>query len=249
MVAPSDSPQTSQWFIVAGTSEDTVSVVSTVDGRRLRYYDGTYVGLAPAGNEQLMTQWRLVEDKDGWYFLERPQNNKRLRMAGGTPVIGSSSGSSDDYKWRFVIPMIPEPTTLHPLSSFETWAATYLAGLSPEDQTPEATPNNDGVSNLQRYAFGTADTRNPIQIVPSTANPDHFTVAFQWNWRASDYRWQIRSGETLEDMDIWAIAVPLSQQYERMDDVDLIELTFPMVRGVNRFYRIEVVPSMNGDGN
>jgi hypothetical protein len=100
-----------QWFLIPGTTENTIRIVSTRDGRRLRYFTGTYVGMVAANNFTGQSEWRLVPDQHGWYFLEHPQSNTRLQMnSSGTPVHGSNTGATDAFKWRFVVPAVVENT-------------------------------------------------------------------------------------------------------------------------------------------
>ncbi len=99
-----------QWFLIPGSTADTVRIVSTRDGRRLRYFTGNYVGLAPATNFTGQSEWRLVPDQHGWFFLAHPQSGARLRIdSTGTLLHGSGTATSDDYKWRFIRPAAPDP--------------------------------------------------------------------------------------------------------------------------------------------
>jgi hypothetical protein len=108
-VSPEIVASGTQWFLIPGTTADTVRIVSTLDGRRLRYWNGTYVGMAPADNLTAQSEWRLVPDEHGWYFLQHPQTGARLQMnASNIPVHGSGTGSSDAFKWRFVLPAVAE---------------------------------------------------------------------------------------------------------------------------------------------
>jgi hypothetical protein len=109
-VSPETPTAGNQWFLIPGTTENTVRLVSTRDGRRLRYWNGTYVGLAAATNIGAQSEWRLVPHEHGWYFVEHPQTGTRLRLnAEGTPIHGSGAATSDEYKWRFVNALHPEP--------------------------------------------------------------------------------------------------------------------------------------------
>jgi len=110
-VSPETSASGNQWVLIPGTTANTVRIVSTLDGRRLRYWNGTYVGMAAADNFTAQSEWTLVADQYGWYFLNHPQSGARLRMdTNGMPVHGSGTGSTDDYKWRFVAPAVADNT-------------------------------------------------------------------------------------------------------------------------------------------
>jgi hypothetical protein len=105
-----DTPSTgTQWHLIPGTTENTVRIVSRLDGRRLRYFTGTTVGMVAASNFTGQSEWRLVPDQYGWHFLAHPQSNTRLQMdSSGTLLHGSSTGNTDAFKWRFVVPAVVE---------------------------------------------------------------------------------------------------------------------------------------------
>lgn len=110
--ADPDTPATgTQWILIPGATANTVRIVSTRDGRRLRYWNGTYVGMAPADNASGQSEWRLVADQHGWFFIEHPQSGARLRMnTSGMPVHGSATGFTSEFKWRFVLPSSTDNT-------------------------------------------------------------------------------------------------------------------------------------------
>ena len=129
----------SKWFIIPGTTANTVHIVSTRDGRRLRFYTGTYVGLAASTNTQPQVEWRVVANQHGWHFIEHPNTNQRLRInSSGTLVMGSITGSSDDYKWRFAVPaavdnVAPVLAAIPPLSVNEGVQSTFTASATDAD--------------------------------------------------------------------------------------------------------------------
>jgi len=107
--SPEVASDGSQWFLIPGTTADTVRIVSTRDGRRLRYFTGTYVGLAPATNFTGQSEWRLVADQHGWFFLSHPQSGARLQInSSGTLLHGSGTATTDEFKWRFIRPAAPD---------------------------------------------------------------------------------------------------------------------------------------------
>jgi hypothetical protein len=121
-----------QWFLIPGTTADTVRIVSTRDGRRLRYFTGTYVGLAPANNFTGQSEWRLVADQHGWFFLAHPQSGARLQInSSGTLLHGSGTATTDEFKWRFIRPATSDfvgPPA--PPSSFLAQGGTSSIALS-----------------------------------------------------------------------------------------------------------------------
>ena len=112
LVATSDTEIASsgtQWHLIPGSTADTVRIVSRLDGRKLRYYSGTTVGLAAAHNAAPQSEWRLVPHQHGWHFIEHPQSNTRLQMnSSGTLLHGSATASTDAFLWRFVAPATAE---------------------------------------------------------------------------------------------------------------------------------------------
>jgi hypothetical protein len=139
-VSPEIATSGTQWILIPGTTADTVRIVSTLDQRRLRYWSHTYVGMAPADNLTAQSEWRLVPDQYGWYFLQHPQTSARLRMnPSNIPVHGSGTGSTDDFKWRFVSPAIAENTppvlaTIPSQSVTEGNLLTFTASATDADQ-------------------------------------------------------------------------------------------------------------------
>jgi hypothetical protein len=129
-VTPETQIPGTQWFLVPGSTENTVRIASTRDGRRLRFFTGTTVGTAAATNVQPQTEWRVVPDQHGWYFIEHPGTNQRLRVNGsGTLVMGPVTSTADDFKWRFAVPAVPEPVSAPPapLNPTATAQATAIA--------------------------------------------------------------------------------------------------------------------------
>jgi len=99
-----------QWFLVAGLTEGTVRIVSTRDARVLRWYAGIPVSLAASSQTATFVEWRVVPDQHGWFFIEHPASNQRLRInTAGVLQMGPISSNGNDYKWRFVVPAAPEP--------------------------------------------------------------------------------------------------------------------------------------------
>ncbi len=107
--SPEGATDGAQWFLIPGITADTVRIVSTRDARRLRYFTGTYVGLAPATNFTAQSEWRLVADQHGWFFLTHPQSGARLQInSSGTLLQGSGTATADEFKWRFIRPAAPD---------------------------------------------------------------------------------------------------------------------------------------------
>lgn len=145
LVATSDTeiPSTgTQWQLIPGTTENTVRIVSILDGRKLRYYTGTTVGLVAASNFTGQSEWRLVPDQYGWYFLEHPQSNTRLQMNSGSTLLhGSITSTTDAFKWRFVAPAATDNTapvlaSIPPQTVDEGTLLTFTASATDSDLPP-----------------------------------------------------------------------------------------------------------------
>ncbi len=108
LVDPINSGAGTQWFLTAGTTANTYRLISTRDGRPLRY-SGTAVDLGTIGQTITSVEWSLTADQDGWYFLDHPATGKRLKDNGnGTYSMFATTITTDAVKWRFVVPLSPE---------------------------------------------------------------------------------------------------------------------------------------------
>lgn len=113
-VAPSDSSAGTQWFLTPGTTPDTFRIQTTRDGRRLVRTSGNPAAMGAINQMDTSTEWRLTPvvsgaDHDGWYYLDHPLTNQRLKNNGdGTCTMVATTDTSNGSKWRFVVPLVPE---------------------------------------------------------------------------------------------------------------------------------------------
>ena len=108
MAAPAGTAQTAQWFLVPGNTVGTHRIHSVSDKRPLRYVGGEGVTLGAAGLTDASVEWKLVENQYGWFFIEHPQANNRLKNNGnGTYGMVSSGNTGTPIQWRFVVPTSP----------------------------------------------------------------------------------------------------------------------------------------------
>lgn len=102
-----------QWFLSPGATANTVRILSTRDGRPLRYVDGVSapVTLGAAGETGLAVEWSFTADQYGRYYLQHPASaNKRLRLnANGGYAMVASTDTGDLSKWRFIRPAASDP--------------------------------------------------------------------------------------------------------------------------------------------
>lgn len=239
-----DASSGQQWFLMPGTTENTVRILSTVDARPLTVVGGV-VGLGVAGEQTPAGEWRLVPDQNGWHFLLHPVANSRLRATGHGPLtLVSATSSTDLDRWRFVVPVAPEalgPPPPHPFAAFATWQEAALAGVAPADQGPLADPDRDGHPNLLEFAFltdPTAPEASPLRL--TAANATSLTVEFRWNWRAEGLRWQFR-GSQLADRATWPVVDPAAVTTTRDGDVDRLVVTLNPIAPTASFVVLEVI--------
>ncbi len=113
-VTPDDSSAGTQWFLTTGTTANTYRIQTTRDGRPLVCAGGAAVTMGALGQANNQTEWTLVPvvsgaNHDGWYYLQHPLTNQRLKNnGGGACSMVAVSDTSNDCKWRFVVPLVPE---------------------------------------------------------------------------------------------------------------------------------------------
>lgn len=152
-IAPDADTGADQWFLVPGTTANTLRISSTHDGKRIRFFNGTYVGLAAATNEQPQTEWRVAANQYGWYYIEHPGSNQRLRIdANGVLQMGPITSTGDDYKWRFAATSEPEPVAIP---------------AAPTDLTSQATASQITVT----WQASVGAVRYTVQRAPNLAGP------------------------------------------------------------------------------
>lgn len=113
-VTPDNSTAGTQWFLTEGTTSNTYRIQTTRDGRRLVRSSGIQAAMGSVNQIDTTTEWRLTPvvsgvDHDGWYYLDHPLTNQRLKNNGdGTCSMVATTDTSNAAKWRFVVPLIPE---------------------------------------------------------------------------------------------------------------------------------------------
>jgi hypothetical protein len=228
-----DTPSTgTQWHLIPGTTENTVRIVSRVDGRRLRYYSGATVGMVAANNFTGQSEWRLVPDQHGWYFLTHPQSNTRLQMnSAGTLLHGSSTGNTDAFKWRFVVPAVVESV------------APVLAPIPPQTVDQGA---------LLSFTASATDSNLPpkpltysLVAAPSGASIDASTGVFNWSPTSHgifNFSVRVSDGSLIHEQAVSVtVRIPLPSAVLDFDNdglSDLLEYAFatnPSIPNANPF--------------
>ena len=152
-VSPDSDVAGLQWFLSPGVTANTVRILSTRDGRPLRYVDGVAapVTLGAVGETGPAVEWSTAADQYGRYYIQHPASaNKRLRLnANGTYAMVASTDTGDLSKWRFVRPAVADSTSV-PTDPYAAWTASIAWGGA--DSTAAADPDRDGLANLLEYA-------------------------------------------------------------------------------------------------
>jgi hypothetical protein len=109
-----DGGDTVQWLLHPSDTAGQWYITSLRDGRRLRY-SGATLDFAPANTTGPSVRWSLVENQYGWYYIENPSApdaNRRLQLSGGVFSMVISTTTTDQAKWRFVVPYSPVQTSV-----------------------------------------------------------------------------------------------------------------------------------------
>jgi hypothetical protein len=247
LVDPTNSSAGTQWVLVPGVSAATYRIVSTADGRPLAWHPTSGLGWGAPGQRGLAFDWQLVADQHGWFFIQHPQANQRLRHhASGVPSLAAATNTGDAFKWRFVVPAVK---AMPP--GFAFWAQQHLGDLAADHRLPEADPDLDGMPNLLEFVFGTnplTANRNqslvPVVGPPGTSlfNPDRTAMYFEFPWRtqAIGHSWQIRQSTDLADLSQWPVIESLTTTVATTDGQSVIRVELPLEPGAATFYRLEV---------
>ena len=128
-VTPDNSSAGTQWFLTAGSTSNTFRIQTTRDGRPLVRSSGSPAAMGSLNQMNADTEWTLVPvvagaDHDGWYYIDHPLTNQRLKNNGdGTFSMVAVTDTSNNCKWRFIVPLVPEMQAV-------TDSATILANQS-----------------------------------------------------------------------------------------------------------------------
>ncbi len=171
-VVPSSTVLGQQWFLSPGVTANTFRILSTRDGRPLRFVDGGSVTLGTAGETGAAVEWSFVAETNGYgrYYIQHPASaNKRLRLnANGTYSMVVATDTNNLSKWRLVRPAVsdaagapaaPAALTATPSPSEITlsWPASALAtGYSVFRATNSAGPWSQLAGDLTGTSY--ADT-------------------------------------------------------------------------------------------
>ncbi|MGD9418551.1 MAG: glycosyl hydrolase [Verrucomicrobiota bacterium JB025] len=151
-------------FMLQSASGGKKYIVGLSDGRRL-HYDGSSVGLSPAGTTGTTVEWQLTEHEYGWFYIDHPATSKRLRLtdAGAVNVVNNTE-TYDNLRFRFITPALPisltEVQSLPYAESFENgigaWRQFYDDPYDWEvgtGGTPSSAAGPSGASDGDFYLF------------------------------------------------------------------------------------------------
>ncbi|MDP0492054.1 MAG: glycosyl hydrolase [Verrucomicrobiota bacterium JB023] len=139
-------------------------IVGLSDGRRL-HYDGSALGLSPAGTTGSSVEWALAEYQHGWFYINHPATETRLRItSAGALDVAPNTTTNDNTRFRFITPAQPiSLTEVQPLpyaESFENgvgaWRQFEEDGYDWEvgtGTTPTAAAGPAGASDGDHYLF------------------------------------------------------------------------------------------------
>lgn len=146
-------------FIFQETSNGNYYITGLSDGRRL-HYDGSSVGLSPKETTGTIVEWRLNEWQHGWFYIDHPATNSRLRITNSNVIdVASNDQEYDNLRFRFISPAVPisltEKQTLPYFEGFENgigaWRQFYDDDYDWEIGTGDTPTTSAGPS---RASFG-----------------------------------------------------------------------------------------------
>jgi hypothetical protein len=136
-----DGTNLTQWLLRPSPTAGQYYITSLRDGRRLRYSGGV-LNFAAAHTTGATVQWSLVADQHGWFYIENPvaaASTRRLRDLSGAYSMVSNTSTSDNAKFRFIVPYAPvEATAPDALTGLTTTAGdtqvtlTWTASTNPD---------------------------------------------------------------------------------------------------------------------
>lgn len=108
-------------------------IIGINDGRRL-HYDGSNVGLSPEGTTGTTVEWELNEYQYGWFYIDHPSTDKRLRITSTLEInMESDTASYDALMFRFIKPAQPlnssEVQTVPYFESFENGMGAWMQSV------------------------------------------------------------------------------------------------------------------------
>jgi Glycosyl hydrolase catalytic core/Ricin-type beta-trefoil lectin domain-like len=173
-----DGTNVTQWVLRPTPTAGQYYITSLRDGRRLRY-TGSALNLAPAHTIGTSVQWSLVADQHGWFYIENPAaaaSARRLRDLTGAYSMVSNTTTSDNAKFRFIVPYVPvEATAPDALTGLTatgddaqvtlTWTASNNSDLSYYRVYRSTTPGGPYTlvsGNLTTVSFSNTGLQNGI---------------------------------------------------------------------------------------
>lgn len=165
------------WTLVSSGIADRFYIVSSIDGRRLSHTSGSgSPTLVAAGTTGTNVQWSVIQTasqpEKGWYHIEHPNSNTRLRMVSFNTSdnftsyqMVATSTVDENTQWRFIVPL--------PANSSPTIAPI------PDQLVNELTP-------LSFTVNATDSNVPPLPLVYSTVNPPSNSSI---NATTGEFRW------------------------------------------------------------
>ncbi|TVP75002.1 MAG: hypothetical protein EA353_14710, partial [Puniceicoccaceae bacterium] len=108
---PEDSGIGTQFFLSPTATQGIFRLISTRDGRPLRFWEGSggEVGFGLVGSIASSTEWRIVAEQHGRYFIEHVNTNRRLsNTSNGSFTMAPAGTNNNNTQWRFINPLDPD---------------------------------------------------------------------------------------------------------------------------------------------
>jgi uncharacterized repeat protein (TIGR02543 family) len=198
-VTPNNSTAGTQWFLTPGFTANTYRIQTTRDGRPLIRTAGTPASIGTLGQADTATEWTLVPvvsgaDHDGWYYLNHPLTNQRLKNNGnGTCTMVATTDTTNASKWRFIVPIVPDGGTSQPSLTPSTIAhnqagasvpantmVTYTLTFSEDIDAASVTAADFGNAGTATITIGSITETSPgvftVQVTPTSGGTLIFRV-------------------------------------------------------------------------
>ncbi|MDQ8190019.1 glycosyl hydrolase [Roseibacillus persicicus] len=188
---------TEQFMLQSGPNGSKY-IVGLSDGGRLSY-DGSDVGLSPAGTTGSLVEWSLTEYEHGWFYIDHLSSNQRLRISNANLVdTVAASTTNDNVRFRFITHYNPislaEVQSLPYAESYEdgvgAWRQFYDDGYDWEvgsGGTPSGAAGPSGASDGDSYLFAEGhDSSSPgdmaqVECVFDFSSADDVKLSFDYH--------------------------------------------------------------------
>lgn len=162
-------------------------------------------------------------------------------LGSGVRFSGFGTGSSANH----VLAIAALPTEQDP---YQVWLATHFPDpgeqSDPSITGPLASPAQDGIPNLLKYATGIAP-RSPAPVIAmggvAADGPDRYlTITYRKSKLATDLTYQAEAGDSMLPGDWVPVAIVVSETDQGDHLLMTVRDSVPIVSGSRRFMRLRV---------